>query len=226
MKIFVLHGWAYDTKKWSFFLDLLKDQGFDVELLKIPGLSQKTKEPLTIDDYVNWLQDVLPKEPSFLLGHSNGGRIAMNFALDYPERVSRLILIDSAGVWHGGFTQVKRVVLRHLSSVIKHIPGIDLIKGKLYKLIRASDYHKAPDHMKITLQNVINSDKHLEIHELAAPTAIIWGAEDRITPLSDGVKLHSIIKGSTFEVIDHARHSPMFTHPEQTLEAVLSSIKQ
>ena len=55
----------------------------------------------TLEEYVEWLRSKLADERDVvLIGHSNGGRIAIAFADRYPEKISKLILIDSAGIVH------------------------------------------------------------------------------------------------------------------------------
>jgi len=77
--IVILHGWAFETKKWQTFINLLSKK-HKVKLLKIPGLTQKTNKVYTLEDYVSWLSSQLKDiQDPILLGHSNGGRIAIAF---------------------------------------------------------------------------------------------------------------------------------------------------
>ena len=62
MKVLVLHGWTYSTDKWTPFINLLKEKGVDVELLKIPGLTEELGEVWNLDSYVEWLDRKIGKE--------------------------------------------------------------------------------------------------------------------------------------------------------------------
>ena len=53
-KIFILHGWTYSTEKWNPLIDLIKKNGFEVEMLNVPGLTEKIDKPWNINDYVEW----------------------------------------------------------------------------------------------------------------------------------------------------------------------------
>src|SRR3989344_1027021 len=116
-KIFILHGWTRSTGKWNPFVELLKRKGIEVNLLKIPGLTQKIDKVWQINDYVEWLIKIISNEAMkqsnnkfILIGHSNGGRIALNFAIKYPDKLSNLILIDSAGIYHNELSlKIKRL---------------------------------------------------------------------------------------------------------------------
>lgn len=225
MKIYALHGWAYSTEKWTDFTAALKERHIDLELLQIPGLTSELADSWDIDDYIKWLSEELPNEPIVLLGHSNGGRLALNYAWVYPERVKQLILLDSSGIYHGGLTEVKRVIFRTLAKLGKKINNSEKAKKFLYKLARVRDYKEAPENMKQVMRNMIESDKSLNLQEIQTPTTIIWGAEDRVTPLTDGVKIHREITNSHFHVIDNARHSPHFTNPKEVADRIKDAIK-
>ena len=114
-KIIILHGWAYEHTKWVPFVNELIKAGFDIRLLDIPGLTAPLDEVWQLDDYVNWLRENIQSEPTSvaLLGHSNGGRIALAYTAKYPTKISHLILIDSAGIYHNEFPiMLKRLVFR------------------------------------------------------------------------------------------------------------------
>ncbi len=101
-KIFILHGWTKTTDKWKPFIDYLRDDRFSIELLKIPGLTAKIDKPWALDNYVEWLKNIVDKEKNkvILIGHSNGGRISLAFAAKYPQKIEKLFLIDFAGIRH------------------------------------------------------------------------------------------------------------------------------
>jgi len=221
-KIYILHGWTYSTEKWNPFINLLKQKETEVNILKIPGLTGDLNKVWAIEDYVEWLNKILNKEKNkvILIGHSNGGRIALNFAIKYPEKLSNLILIDSAGIYHNEFPIVlKRLVFRNIAKIGKKIRESETLKSWLYKIVGESDYKTANPIMKQTMVNLINSDKNLSLNNVTVPTLIIWGSEDKTTPLSDGKLMNNQIKNSKFYIVD-AKHSPMFTNPEEVAKII------
>jgi pimeloyl-ACP methyl ester carboxylesterase len=98
-KVIILHGWAKTLDKWNPLIEELNKKGASANLLRIPGLTEKLEKVWNLSDYVKWLKNIVDKESDkvVLIGHSNGGRIALAFASKYPEKVEKLILIDSAG---------------------------------------------------------------------------------------------------------------------------------
>ncbi len=224
-KVFILHGWGYSTEKWNPFLKLLEEKGLKPQLLEIPGLTAPIDRPWTLDNYVEWLKSKLGKEKVILLGHSNGGRISIAFALKYPELVGRLVLIDSAGVYHGELPiKLKRAIFGNIAKVGKKITTSQVVREALYKLARVSDYKDASPEMRETMASLISVDLTPELNRITSPTLIIWGAEDKTTPLSDGKLMHKLIPGSQIYVVEGARHSPQFTHPNEVCAKLIEMI--
>jgi len=237
LNIFILHGWTYSTDKWRPFLDLLRQKGIKATLLKIPGLTEKSDKVWEIDDYVEWLRQKIDDQKVsnltikqfnnkfMIIGHSNGGRIALNFALKYPDKLSNLILIDSAGIYHNELIiKIKRLVFGRIAKVGKKLNSSEIFRTLLYKIIGESDYKDATPVMKQTMINLINSDKSLNLNKVSVPTLIIWGREDKTTPLSDGKLMHEQIKKSKLFIVERAKHSPMFTNPEEVAKFIYEYI--
>ena len=222
-KIIILHGWTDNLDKWQPFVDNLKAKGFSADLLKIPGLTESLKEVWKIEDYVKWLKNITDKEKEkiILIGHSNGGRIALSFTNLYPEKVEKLILLDSAGIYHNELQhRIKIFAFKTLAKIGKKISSSKTLEDLLYKFAREGDYRKSNPIMKQTMINLLNSNKDLNIFRISVPTLIIWGKEDKITPLSDGKLMNELIKNSKLEVISGAKHSPMFTHTQEVAKII------
>ncbi len=225
-KTFILHGWAYSTEKWNPFITSLKDNGFDTELLKIPGLTEKLEAVWDIDDYVQWLNRKIGNNKVILIGHSNGGRILLAFATKYPEKINHLILMDSAGIYHNELPiKLKRLIFQSLAGIGKKFTKSDSLRKILYKIARESDYEKAPPFVRQTMINLINFDVTESLTRVKIPTLIIWGEDDKTTPISDGKLMHRLIKDSKLHIIKSAKHSPQFTHVDEVVNTILKEIK-
>lgn len=219
-KIYILHGWTYSLEKWVNFEKLLKGNNFDPVLLKVPGLTEKSDKIWDLDKYSDWLYKYLSKEKKkvILLGHSNGGRIAAFFATKHPEKVANLILVDSAGIYHKElWLQIKRFVFKTLSGIGKSFTNSDVVKNFLYFLAGERDYQKATENMKKTIVNLTNHDLTPFLKNVEVPTLIIWGEDDKITPLSDAKLINSLIKDSKLRIVKDAKHSPFYTHPVEVI---------
>ncbi|MBI4089734.1 MAG: alpha/beta hydrolase, partial [Candidatus Levybacteria bacterium] len=185
------------------------------------------KKVLNISNYIYWLKQILDKEKGkvILLGHSNGGRISLNFVSKYPEKIDRLILIDSAGIYHNELLlRIKRLFFSALAKIGKRLTTSPTLRNFLYKLTGESDYKNASKRMGKTMVNLIKSDALLNLSTITVPTLIIWGENDKTLPLRDGEKMHELIKNSKLKVIKNARHSPQLTHPVEVANIIIEEI--
>lgn len=230
-KIYILHGWALgpgNEKKWDSFRSLLKKNGYESIFLQIPGLDTPLNEPWNLDTYVAWLHEIITAtetESIILLGHSFGGQIAARFSANYPDLVSQLVLLDSAGIRDVSlFARVHRAVFLMLAKIGKRITTHPQIKKILYSLAGNHDYRLAHGHTKTTMRSVIAESIADDLPLITAPTCIIWGENDTMTPLWMGQTIHAAVPQSQLVRIPHARHSPQFTHPEETVAAIVDAM--
>lgn len=226
-KIYILHGWTYSIEGWKKINSFLQSKGLKTVILKIPGLTEKIEKPWAISDYLDWLKKILEKEKSkiILLGHSNGGRIAANFTILYPQFVEKLILIDSAGIYHNELPlKIKRFLFGNAARFGKKLTSSGILKDLLYKMARTSDYKNALPFSKQTMLNLLESDANFDFSKIKTQTLIIWGKLDTTTPLKDGESINRAIENSELFVVANAKHSPQFTNPEIVCDKIAKFI--
>jgi pimeloyl-ACP methyl ester carboxylesterase len=224
-KLFILHGWTYQTATWDAVRKLLAERHIDYEFLPIPGLTDGTNPVWTLDDYVTWLtQKTAAYEKVILWGHSNGGRISLAFTAKHPEKMARLILEDSAGIPPRGLRKLKRDAFRKSAQILGRFVRFEKLRGVFRKAIRASDYANATPEMRKTMSNLVTADLSKSLDLINCPTLIIWGAGDTTTPLKDGELMHRGIKDSRMIVFPDARHSPHITHPQEVVNLVAKEL--
>lgn len=220
-QILGLHGWTTSIKNWGPFLDSLRKLDIKIKMLSIPGLTKKINRSWTLEDYISWLKKQVGTKKVILLGHSNGGRIALAFAAKYPQNLSQLILIDSAGIYHNELSlKIKRFLFNSLAKVGKKITPSKKLRDVLYKLTQESDYKNADTLQRQIMINLIAVNLTPLLKKITAPTLIIWGEKDKTTPLSDGKLMNKLIGNSKLEVIKNSKHSPHYTHPEEVAKII------
>lgn len=227
-KVYIVHGWAYSLDNWTAFCQQLKDAGITPVQLHVPGLTTPSKKVWDIDGYVAWLDDELKGEKHpIVIGHSNGGRIALAYAQKHPGRLHQLILIGSAGVVHDEPRQrMKLKALTIVSKIGKPLAKVPIIKKVFYKLIGAQDYRDAAPNMKKTMQNMLQANKEIKLDQINLPVTLIWGRNDGFTPLGDGQTMERELPQAKLHIINDARHNPYFTHVDQTVAFVLEALKE
>lgn len=216
-KLYVIHGWTYTVKPWEKTIDILKHEyKIDVEMLNVPGLTTGSKKVWTIEEYANWADRNIPKG-AVALGHSNGGRILLNLCSEKQDKLSHLILLDAAGVYE---ESKKREISRGISKLFAPLKKSALLRKIFHKLVGASDYDRAPENMKKTLSNMLESDKNLDIKKVKVKTSILWGEKDSVTPLRQAEKMHELIEGSELLTYKNWTHAPYIADPAGLARAI------
>lgn len=225
--LYIIHGWAYSIEPWTSTVSVLRSKGYEVVQLKVPGLTEPSDKQWDIDGYVDWLSSELEGvDKPIVLGHSNGGRIALNFLKKYPDRFEKLILLSSAGVnVSNQKISLKRRVFKLLVKTFGFLKHIPLVRKVVYRILR-SDYEAAPRNMKQTLHNMLESDKSLDISGINVPTSLLWGKADDVTPLAMGQKIASQLDNSHLRQFDGWGHAPYRTHPYQLAVAIIEELER
>ena len=222
--LYIIHGWAYSVEPWKKTLEILKNDGYTIKMLNVPGLTEPSKKVFTIEDYVSWADKNIP-DGAVALGHSNGGRILLNLSSKRAAKLRHLILLDSAGVYE---ESKKRDLLKKVSKLGAPLKKIPLLEKVFHKLIGASDYDRAPENMKKTLSNMLESDKNLDFSKILTQTSILWGENDTVTPPRQGRVLNERLKNSTLKFYKNWTHAPYISDPKglaHAIEKVMESIK-
>lgn len=213
--IVILHGWGSNPKRWIAMHDSLdaisNDMGEAIHIPFLPGFDgEDPTKALHIDDYVEWLETYIKEQGLknvVLVGHSNGGRIAIRYASTHKD-VKRLVLIAAAGIPNNTMSFKKAMFMAAAKigkMLLRPLAGTSiyrLAEKGIYKLARESDYYQASPLMKETMLNLLSYDASGDLKNISCPTLCIWGKDDTATPLWMGNKIAAGISGSTMKVID------------------------
>ena len=239
--LILLHGAGGGAVLWGPIIDLLS-RHFHVIAPDVVGYGETDKPDAPYDKkfFSTWFCkfcDSLNIEKINLLGNSQGGAIAMQFILDNPDRVKKLILVGSAGLGGWGLSPgamfnmaaanifpTKRTVqkiVKYLVHNTDNFPGDDGI-AYLLEVIRSSGGKLPFVNGKGRAVAPFSSDK---LRQITNPALIIWGAKDRILPVSHGKKGHKKMPGAQLRIIPDAGHTPFIDLPEEFKDIVLHFIK-
>lgn len=223
--LYIIHGWTYTIEPWKKTIALLRENGISVKMLRVPGLTEESNKVFTIDDYVKWADREIP-DGAVALGHSNGGRILLNLCAKKPEKLKYLILLDAAGIYEP--TTKKKVVekLAKIGAPLKKIPVID---KAFHKITGSTDYSRAPENMKKTLTNMINSDKNLDFSKVTTKTFLLWGKKDTITPPRQATEMYEKLPDAELKFYAKWTHAPYISNPDElarTLKTLIERIKK
>jgi pimeloyl-ACP methyl ester carboxylesterase len=191
----------------------------------------------SIENYVRFVVaalDALGIKSCVLAGNSLGGQIAWKTALAVPERIIKLVLVDSAGYP----TQSQSVPI---GFRIASMPGIRMVMEYVLPrgIVESSLRNVYGDPTKVTsdlvdryydmtlragnrtavaqrFQQVVVSHSD-QVKNIKTPTLILWGAKDKLIPLENGKRFEADIVGSKLVVFDALGHVP---HEEDALSTV------
>jgi pimeloyl-ACP methyl ester carboxylesterase len=218
--LYIIHGWTYTVEPWKTTFKILHDNGLNVKMLRVPGLTEESKKVFTIDDYVKWADENIP-DGAIALGHSNGGRILLNLCSRKPEKLKHLILLDAAGVYE---PSAKKKIVAGLAKIGKPLKKIPLVDKAFHKITGSTDYSKAPENMKKTLANMLESDKDLDFSKVTTPTFILWGKKDTTTPPRQATKMYESLPNAELKFYANWTHAPYISDPEGLARAISTLI--
>lgn len=217
--VLVLHGWGASIEAVHPLVTGLSPVA-TVYAPDLPGFGQSElpPKPWGVEDYqafVAAFMDALEIRCPAIVGHSNGGRIAIRLASTEPARASRLVLVDSAGIrpkrtlrWYRrvGMAKVGKYAARFLGA-----PG-ERLRAALVGRAGSADY-LAAGAMRPTLVKLVNADLRPFMPGIEAPTLLVWGSEDTDTPLSAAREMERLIPDAGLVVLDGAGHYSYLDQP-------------
>ena len=238
--VILIHGFTASTLVWSEVLLPIAEEGFRViapDLMGF-GFSEKPRRgEYTIEGHARMivgLMDELGIERATLVGSSYGGAIAATCALDYAERVERLVLVGAVSN-----DDIKRRPLLRIAAsplvgelispllldlrwmVKRHLKKNSVSNAGWFDDKRIAAYHvplRAADTQRAALSMLRRwSAERIrrEAHLITQPVLLIWGEHDAEVPLRDGERLHDSIPDARLIVFRRCGHLPQEEYPRE-----------
>jgi pimeloyl-ACP methyl ester carboxylesterase len=213
--VLALHGWGGNARSFWPIASRLSARSYQVHLLDLPGFGQSALPPQTwgVGDYVQFIVAYLNAaglDRVSVLGHSFGGRIALVLAAEYPARVHKMVLANSAGLrTPPGFKQQVRSFWAGIVRGSLDTLGLNTLRTRLqesYNRRFASQDYLTAGPLRDTFLQVIQEDLTLFAQRVQAPTLLIWGDQDADTPLWQGQRLEQLIPDAGLIVFKGAGH--------------------
>ena len=183
--------------------------------------------------------DVLENSPPkfFLVGHSMGGIVAMEMCSQEPDRIEKLVIMDSNPKPELEETKLKRepqirnVISGNLAQVMKE----EMKPNYLADSYKQKDILNTCMEMALTLGPEVfvrqsralqsRDDQQSTLKDLDIPVLIMCGSDDKLCSLEKHELMHNIINDSKLEVVMDAGHMPTLEQPQKTTEVIKSWLK-
>lgn len=240
--VLLLHGTSASLHTWEGWAAALQD-AYRVVSVDLPGfgLSDAFSDgDFSVAHYSAFLAElmaVLKIERAHVVGNSFGGQLAWQFALDQPDKVHSLTLIDASGYPRQstsvplGFRLASEPVLNRLTanflpralikSSVQNVYGdpdkvTPALIDRYYELARRAGNRAA---LQQRFGQYEQGVEPARIRSISAPSLILWGALDGLIPPSHGRRFHTDIAGSQLVVFAHLGHVPQEEDPAATVAA-------
>jgi 4,5:9,10-diseco-3-hydroxy-5,9,17-trioxoandrosta-1(10),2-diene-4-oate hydrolase len=203
------------------------------------GLTEKPAIDYTFQEMADFVIDFMNAmniDKASLVGHSMGGGITLMVAARAPERVEKIVLVNSSGLGKRMSFLVRLITLPVIGEVLTKPSRQGVVRQMqmcLYDHSQASDdfidraaaIGKLPDKQRSVLSvlrggcNMFGMKKKVVtdfsecIKRISAPILVIWGRQDRINPVSDGEAAVKRMGDVRLHIIDQADHFPQIDKP-------------
>ena len=227
----LLHGWGFNKNVWKTFSPLL-EQHETITNLDLLGFGDNVlhKKTLTLDTLVENVLKNAPEKANYC-GWSLGGLVAMKIAIDYPERVDRLITISSTpkflstNDWPGMTPETMNQFAHSLKKdhqstleqfVTLQFQGGDTDRKIIRQLKQSVRNSKRPNTQALMdgLRILKNTDLRKQLKEIQCPQLYLYGRCDRLVPVEITEKIHSLSPNAKISIIPKISHAAFLSKPE------------
>ena len=233
---FMLHGAApggCSTVIWRPSIDFFAQSGFTVYAFDQPGFGY-TANPTdySMEFRVKHAQAFITQAgvgEYHLAGNSMGGYIAGRVALADQERTKRLVIVASGGLGPPASAEVEAISREHGRELRDYTPTLEnmrqLTSGTIfnkgvitdelvehrYEMSIGKNHEAQEGRAAAPPLRVVNE----ELRSLKGKTLVVWGTNDRGSPVEKGLVLFQTIPGAELHVFDRCGHWPMWDHTDR-----------
>ncbi|PKL37798.1 MAG: alpha/beta hydrolase [Spirochaetae bacterium HGW-Spirochaetae-1] len=236
----LLHGVCASLHTWDGWAKELKGQYRIIRFDNMGfGLTGPSKNPrYEIDNYIRFLDKfttVLNLKHFTIVGNSLGGYISWNYALAYPEKVDKMLLIDTVGynqevpgLMKLACFPIMRPIVRHimpryfLDKAVKEVYGDKTritpeLQARYFELaMREGNKNAWVDIFMVMKAQSKSKTLSLKIKDIAVPTMVMWGGKDEWVPVSQVENWKKDLPSARYAVFDKAGHVGMEEIPVET----------
>jgi pimeloyl-ACP methyl ester carboxylesterase len=220
--LFIVHGWGGSSKSLLALGELLS-KSHTVVLVDLPGFGESQLPPADwgVQEYalcVKGLIDSFKYKKVDYFGHSFGGSLGIYLAA-HTTLISRLVLCDSSYKRN----PKKSKLAMAIKQIVPQNPHLRMLFYRIF--FRNSDLARYP-RLEPNFRLIVGQDLSGMVADIEAPTLILWGELDRVTPVELAHELEKNIRNSRLVVVGGARHGLPLRQPEIVAEHVEAFLKQ
>jgi pimeloyl-ACP methyl ester carboxylesterase len=219
--VLLIHGWGSSAGNMRPIAQALSDT-YRVYNLDLPGhgLSPEATEAFGVPEHAALVAELIRdkiRKPVSIIGHSNGGRIALFMASEPSMKrlIRRLVLVSPSGVppHRPPSYYVKKYLARALKAPFEILPdhprefGLDWLRHSLvWRALGSSDYRALEGVMRDTFVKTVTFYVDDRLREIEAPTLLIWGERDTAVSRYQMSVLEERIRDAGLIILESAGH--------------------
>jgi len=228
--VVLLHGWLGSWRYWMPTMEALAD-AYRTYAMDFWGFgdSDKPGNCYTVEDYVHMVGDFLDSlgiAKASLIGHALGGVVALRMALEQPQRVDKLALIDTP-VHGGGLSTAVKMVRNPLSRLVAGPRALLALWMRALKRVSAEWTDMYDDLVEETekldqvavqrsVENILDLDMRARLGQLYTHTLIVYGERDEfVDPGQAAFFADGTVATAQVVVLDGCRHFPFLDEPSK-----------
>lgn len=219
--VLLLHGWGDRASGLAGLQQKLAGK-YEVIAVDLPGFGGSAS-PTTawgLTDYAAFVQQFLRKigvkKIHAIIGHSNGGAIAIRGVAAGLLQPDKLVLMATAGIRgeYKGRVRALRVLTKIGKTLATPLPQTikKKLRSKVYQTV-GSDMLVA-EHLQETFKKIVTDDVRKDAAKITIPALLMYGGQDRQTPVWYGEAYYQLISDATFELLPDAGHFIHLDRPE------------
>jgi 3-oxoadipate enol-lactonase len=215
-RVVLIHSAVADARMWERQERKLREQGFDVVVPDLPGFGS---EPVPRKPF-SFVDRIVALLPAMVVGNSFGGRIALETALEHPDGVSRLVLVDAAlgdHDWSDDMTsyfeqEEKLLDARDLDGATELTLSI-FGAPHVHEVLRPMQRHAYELQMDAA-EPEVHWPERKPLSSLQPPTLVLVGEGDRPDFHAIARRIADDAPNARLEVVPGARHFPSLEEPD------------
>lgn len=233
--LILLHGFTMSLESWDGWTEWLAG---DYRVIRYDLLGHGMTGPDPLERYapdervevLRRLMDALGVEHAILGGNSFGGLVAWRFAARYPNRVDKLILVDSGAYSIYGVTENPVPVPAAMRAYLLAAPmaGVEASAAQIFadpsrlppgRIAQIHDMMARPGNGEAFvkhLEEFVLPDPDTDLARITPPTLILWGEEDRVIPIAQAHRLEAAIPNARLITYPGVGHAPQEEIAAQT----------
>lgn len=219
--IVALHGLMGELSNFEHVIQYFGANGYKVIMPILPiytmPLGNTTVKGLA--DFVHEFISYKALDKVILLGNSLGGHIGLSYSKLHPEKVSRLILTGSSGLFESsmgsGYTRRKDYnVIREKVEEVFYDPAV-ATKELVDEAYETLNDRRKLARVLLMAKSAIRHNMAKCLPEITTPTCLIWGEDDIVTPPHVAVQFDELLPNSDLFWIEKCGHAAMLEHPQK-----------